>query len=552
MAADGTARLRGLAGMRRLALASAVTSVLTALLVVAQANLLTRVLTGAPAAAWGALAAAFALRAGVAWYRRHATAAAAAMVKQHLRHRLFMALGRLGPVRLARERGGELATLAGSGLDGLDAYLTGYLPQRAIAAAVPLAVLAMVAVADPTSAAIIAATLPLVPIFGVLVGKHTRAAAHGQWRALGVLGGHFLDVLRGLPTLQAYGRANHQVGVVGSTAQAYRAATMRTLRIAFLSGLALELVSALSVALVAVPVGLRLGGDLDLATGLLVLLLTPEAYRPLRELGVSFHAAAAGRAAAGRVFAVIDEAPEPATRPAVATPTGHDIQLAHVSVTYPGAGEPALRDVNLRIGAGERVALVGPSGAGKSTLLAVLLGFVPAAGEVVLGGVDLRELHRDGDALAAWRARVAWVGQRPHLFAGTIAENIALGAPAVTPQHIRAAARAASAAPFIEALPDGYATVLTERGAGLSAGQRQRLALARAFLRDAPVLLLDEPTAGLDAAAEADVVAAIRALVRGRTVVVATHRTTLLDDVDRVLTVTDGRVDERSRQAVSA
>ena len=543
-------RLRQLPGVRRLLLTSATTAVVSALLIVAQANLLAVVLAGIALGAStgvpvGALVAVFALRAGLAWFRESTSQAAAARVKEGLRHRLFVAIQDLGPVRLHRERGGELATVVGAGLDGLDAAVAGFLPQLASAAVLPVAVLARVAVADPISAGVIAVTLPLIPIFGALVGKHTQAAARGQWRALGELGGHFLDVVRGLPTLRVFGRAQHQVGVVGKTAADYRAATVRTLRIAFLSSLTLELVATVSVALVAVPVGLRLlAGNLDLTTGLLVLFLAPEAYRPLRELGSAFHAAATGRAAAERAFAVIDERKHPLPIAAPSTLASRlDIRLDQVTVGYPGAAMPVLRAVTLHVGAGERVALVGPSGSGKSTLLALLLGFLaPTDGTVMLGGVDLRELNQDG--LARWRAQVTWVPQRPHLFAGTIADNIALGAASATPAQIRAAAHEASAAGFVEALPGAYDAVLGDHGGGLSAGERQRIALARAFVRDTPVMLLDEPTAGIDASSEAAVLDATRTLASGRTLIIATHRRALVHEVDRVLAVVDGSVQE--------
>jgi thiol reductant ABC exporter CydD subunit len=558
-------RIRRQSDVRRALLTSATIAIASAVLIVAQANLLAITLAGIalgtsaklPLVALGTV---FALLAGLAWVRESTSRAAAARVKLGLRKRLFVAIQELGPVRLHRERGGELATIA-AGLDGLDDAVAGYLPRLAPAVILPIAVLASVAIADPLSAGVIAVTLPLIPIFGVLVGMHTRAAARGQWRALGELGGHFLDVVRGMPTLRVFGRAEHQVGVVRRTAENYRVATLHTLRIAFLSSLTLDLVATISAALVAVPVGLRLlAGQLDLTTGLLVLFLAPEAYRPLRELGSSFHAAASGQAVAERAFAVIDQAndsppttasratPPPAVLPADVLPAdvmfgGQDIRLHQATIGYPGAATPILRAVTLHISPGERVALVGPSGAGKSTLLAVLLGFLtPAEGTVMLGGVDLREL--DADGLAGWRARVTWVPQRPHLFAGTIADNIALGAPAATPAQIRTAARSASAAEFVEALPGGYDAVLGDHGGGLSAGQRQRIALARAFLRDTPILLLDEPTAGIDAGNEAAVLDATRTLANRRTLIVATHRRAVLHEVDRVLAVVDGSVQE--------
>lgn len=552
---DRTAgRLARLPGTRRLTAVSAGTGAAAAGLVVAQAELLAVVLTGPSAANVVALAGVLGAGAALSWIRGRLVTSAAATVTGAVRARLADAISGLGPVRLRAERGGELATLAGPGLDGLDTYLTEYLPQRVPAVLVPLAVLAAVVAADPLSAVAIALTLPLIPVFGALAGWYTRSAAAGQWGKLAELGGHFLDVVRGLPTLRAFGRSGHQIGVVERTAEAYRGATMRTLRIAFLSGLALDLVTTLSVALVAVPIGFRLlDGTLGLRTGLLVLLLAPEAYKPLRDLGSAFHAAAAGRAAADRAFAVIDEARSQASAPVAedqSLPSGPGravssevlIRLSGAEVRFPGAADPVLRDVELCVRPGERIALVGPSGAGKSSLLAVLLGFLPATGSVHLGGTPLDDLLADPAALAAWHSRLAWVGQRPHLFAGTIADNIALGDPAATPDRVRAAARAACADDFIDALPDGYATLLGERGVGLSVGQRQRVALARAFLVDAPLLLLDEPTAGLDAGSELAVATATRRLMAGRTVVLATHRPALLSDVDRVFRVADGRV----------
>ncbi|WP_380277987.1 thiol reductant ABC exporter subunit CydD [Kitasatospora purpeofusca] len=505
------------------------------------------------ATALAALTAVLVLRALLAWARGALAQRAAAEAKRALRERLAARLRHTGPHRLAARRHGETATLLTRGLDTLDPYLTGYLPTMAATAVVPLAVVGWLWWTDWTSALIVVITLPLIPVFGALVGMHTARRTARQWRLLARLGGHFLDVVAGLPTLRAFGREHHQTGVVREMADAHRRATMRTLRVAFLSSLVLETVATLSVALVAVPVGLRLlAGELDLRTALVVLFLAPEAYLPLRAAGAAFHDSAEGIAVAERVFAVLDEeepaathrapssVPVPAPVP-VPVPDARTarLRLDGVTVHHPDRTAPALDAVSLTVHPGEHLALVGPSGAGKSTLLALFLGFTaPGSGRVLIDGTDLAALDPE-----AWLAQVAWVPQRPHLFAASVADNIRLGRPDATDAEVRAAARAACADGFAEALPQGYRTLLGEHGAGLSAGQRQRIALARAFLKDAPILLLDEPTAHLDAQSEAAVARATADLVRGRTAIVVAHRASLLPHADRIVTVRTGLLD---------
>ena len=557
---------------RHLAITLAV-AVLAGLLVLVQAELLAGVLSGrfAPAVLIG-LAAVIGLRALLGWGQGIFAARTATGVKSALRHRLLARLQELGPARLGGHRSGELVTLTGRGLDALDPYLTGYLPAVAVAAVVPVAVLVRIFTADLTSALIVMVTLPLIPIFGALVGMHTKVVTERQWKALAQLGGHFLDVVRGLPTLRAFGRAKHQADVITLVAGQHRLATMRTLRVAFLSSLVLELCASLSVAVVAVPIGLRLlSGSLDLTTALLILLLAPEAYLPLRMMGTKFHASMEGVAAADAAFAVLDENPEPEGAKPGSTEVGSinpgstesepgcvpeprggrsgflgrvpvgapEIRLENVTVTYPGRKDAALSGVSLVIAPGERVALVGESGGGKSTLLHLLLGFVePSEGRVLVDGADLSRLDP-----IAWRAELAFVPQRPHLFAASVTDNIRLGAPDTSPEAVRQAATAAQAAEFVEDLPEGYDTLVGERGANLSAGQRQRLALARAFCRpQATVLLLDEPTARLDGRSEAAVVAATADLSEGRTAIIVAHRPAMIDLAERVIRVHDGRI----------
>lgn len=474
-----------------------------------------------------ALAAVAVGRALVAWLTELCAHRAGAAVKSQLRQRLLAHATALGPNWLTGQRGGELTTLATRGVDALDDYFSRYLPQLGLAAVVPLVVLARIATADWISAVTIVVTLPLVPLFMALVGWATRDRMDRQWRLLARLSGHFLDVVAGLPTLKVFGRAKAQADNIRKITDDYRRATLRTLRIAFLSSFVLELLATISVALVAVGIGMRLvHGELDLRTGLLVLVLAPEAYLPLRQVGAQYHAAAEGLSAAEEVFEVL----ETGLPGASATDTGRvpapDLRKATVLVEgVEVARDGRLARTTLELAPGRTVAVTGPSGVGKSTLLRALLSFVqPSTGRILVDGIDLADIDR-----ASWHRQIAWVPQRPHLFAGTVAENVRLARPDASESQVRSALAAAGVAGF--AAPDD---VIGEDGAGLSAGQRQRLALARAFLADRPLLLLDEPTANLDGDTEAEVVAALRELSATRTVLLIAHRPALLPLADQV------------------
>ncbi|MEU9333024.1 thiol reductant ABC exporter subunit CydD [Streptomyces sp. NPDC048290] len=516
-------------------------------------------------------------RALVSWLTELAAHRAGAAVKSELRGRLLERAAALGPGWLSGQRTGSLVALATRGIDALDDYFARYLPQLGLAVTVPVAVLARIVTEDWVSAAIIVGTLPLIPVFMVLIGWATQSRMDRQWRLLSRLSGHFLDVVAGLPTLKVFGRAKAQADSIKRITGEYRQATMRTLRIAFISSFALELLATIAVALVAVTIGMQLvHGENELYVGLVILILAPEAYLPLRQVGAQYHAAAEGLAAAEEIFAVLETPlPEPGTG---AVPVGVEGDLAFdgdavdgdvvdgatfdgdtsdkvavggvvfegVTVRYPGRDTDAVSEASFTVAPGETVALVGPSGVGKSTLLNVLLGFVrPSAGQVRIGGADLTGLD-----LEQWRSRIAWVPQRPHLYAASIAENVRLARPDADDTAVRRALADAGALEFVDALPDGAATVLGEDGAGLSAGQRQRLALARAFLADRPVLLLDEPTAALDGETEAEVVRAVGRLAAGRTVLLVVHRPALLAVADRVVRLA-GPAEERA-EAVSA
>ncbi|MBK6041535.1 thiol reductant ABC exporter subunit CydD [Streptomyces sp. MBT55] len=533
----------------RLFLASVVAlGLVGALLVIAQAMLIAEIVVGgfedgltvtelrAPLLLLAAVAIGRAL---VAWLTELAAHRASAAVKSELRGRLLERATRLGPDWLSGQRTGSLVALATRGIDALDDYFARYLPQLGLAVVVPVAVLARIVTEDWVSAAIIVVTLPLIPLFMILIGWATQSRMDRQWQLLSRLSGHFLDVVAGLPTLKVFGRAKAQAESIRTITSDYRRATLRTLRIAFLSSFALELLATLSVALVAVTIGMRLvHGELDLYTGLVVLILAPEAYLPIRQVGAQYHAAAEGLSAAEEIFAVLET--EPRASGTEDAPDTLRLELADVTVRHEGRAEPSLDAASLTVEPGETVALVGPSGVGKSTLLNVILGFArPDEGHVRVGGRDLADLDPE-----RWRSRIAWVPQRPHLFAGTIAENVRLARPDADDEAVVAALRDAGAYDFVAALPDGMLTALGEDGAGLSAGQRQRIALARAFLADRPLLLLDEPTASLDGESEAGIVDAVRRLAAGRTVLLVVHRPALLAVADRVVAL-EPRTDVR-------
>jgi thiol reductant ABC exporter CydD subunit len=527
------------------ALAAAVAlGLLSAGLAVAQAGLLARTIADAVEGGAGLaalaiplalLAAVLIARAGLGWGAEVVAQRISGVVKSDLRRRLLARAVELGPRWASEARSGELVLLATRGLDALDGYFARYLPQVALAAIVPVAVVASLAAVDLVAALTVALTVPLIPVFMILVGRMSEARRRRRWAALARLAHRFLDVVAGLPTLRAYGRADAQVAILRRVTDAYRIETMGTLRVAFLSALVLELLATISVALVAVGVGLRLvAGELDLATGLFAIVLAPEAYLPLRRLGAEFHASEEGLTAARRAFAVLDAPGLPAGDLAeVPDLRGGRLVVAGVSVVQPGRDAAAPADASFEVRPGEVVAVVGPSGAGKSTLLAVLLGFIaPDEGRVALvaadgSAVDLAAL--DG---GAWRRRVGWVPQVPFLFAGSVADNVRLAVPDADDGAVAGVLAAVGLGDL------DPTTVLAERGAGLSSGQRRRIGVARALLRGAPLLLLDEPTAGLDEAAEAAVLAAVRrAAEQGAAVVLVAHRPAAAAMADRIVDV---------------
>jgi thiol reductant ABC exporter CydD subunit len=516
--------------------------VAAALLVLLQATLLARVIVrGFDGASLGdvrtdlaLLALTFAARGVLAWGFEVAGARAASAVLSELRLELVARRLRAQPTAVDGVEAAEIVSAGVEGVDGLQAYFGRYLPQVVLACIVPLAVVGWVGAIDLISALVMLVTLPLVPLFMWLIGRYTQERTLERWQALRLLSGHFLDVVRGLPTLQAFNRSRAQAAVLADVGERYRRTTMATLRVGFLSGSVLELAATLGVALVAVTVGVRLdGGNLGFQAALTVLVLAPELYLPLRRLAAEFHASANGLAVAERMLELLDAPPAVGTDGRIVAPTPREapVRFEGVSFAYPSRPGLVLAGFDLELSPGETVALVGPSGAGKSTVASLLLRLLePSAGRVTVGGIDLAECRAE-----LWRRQTAWVPQRPTIFRGTVADNIRLGNERAVESAVRDAAMLAGADRFIRSLPEGYRTLVGDGGRALSAGERRRIALARAFLRDAPLVILDEPTADLDPIS-ADVVAeAVERLCAGRTVLLIAHRPELVARADRVV-----------------
>jgi thiol reductant ABC exporter CydD subunit len=500
-----------------------------------------------------ALGAAFVLRAGAAWVGEVAAHRTSASVTSTLRRQLLTRAVALGPSWLAGERTGELAASATQGVDALDGYFARYLPTLVLSALTPVVLLACIVVRDWFSALILAVTVAVIPLFMILLGLEATRNADRQWARLSGLAATFYDLLQGLPTLRAFGRTDDGRATLERANRELHDETMSTLKVAFLSSLALETMASVGTALVALFLGLRLlHGTLPLGTALAILVLAPEVYLPLRRAGAEFHSSAEGRAAAARILDVLDDAdaadagPAGATAPstgAAATrplpdPARHPLRLSGVTVRHTGRTQPVLDGVDLLLRPGEHLAVVGESGSGKSTLLHVVMGFVvPESGAVLVGDRPLSD-----DCLRAWRRHTAWVPQRPALVRGTLEENLRLGNPDATEAEVRLALERSGLDGLVGRLPGGLATPVGEGGLTLSAGERQRIAIGRAVLRDVPVVLLDEPTAHLDAAREEELREALTPWLEGRTVVMAAHRGGLVGRVDRTVTLVAGHV----------
>lgn len=554
--------LRYARSTRGFILAAVVAGVVSAALIIAQARLLSNVIVDVTAngAAWQvvagtviAIAAVFATRAALAWLTDVIAVRSSAKAKRQLREAAMDRLMQQGPAGPAARAPGEMASLLTRGIDALDAYYARYLPQLMLAVIVPIAILATVLGQDLISAIIIAVTIPLIPVFMILIGLYTKSRVDRQWRTLAALSGHFLDLISGLPTLVIFGRAKAQAEAIRAMGDRYRSSTMSVLRVSFLSSLALELLASLAVALVAVSVGLRLAeGQIEYAPALFVLILAPEAFLPLRLVGQHFHAAAEGLGAAERIIALI-ESPLPVSGGERPVPHQVRITVEDLEVTYANRARTALTSTRFVAEPGTVTAVVGSSGGGKSTLLAALLGFAaPARGRITIGdGQALAETDLAEMDLNAWRAAVGWLPQNPHLVSTsldpepTIRQIVEIGRePRLSDEQLWDVLDLVGLSPQVRALTGGLEARLQADGSGLSVGQRQRLALARAIAGAPRVLLLDEPTAALDPVSEDLVVRSMRAAAdAGATVIVVAHRPAVIDVADQVVRVESGTHD---------
>lgn len=483
-------------------------------------------------------------RAVLAYAAERARFAAAATIKTAVRERLLQRIEALGVVWQRRMAGGDLVETLTEGVEKLEAYYGRYLSQTAVAVLLPIAILAVITPIDWLSALVLLTTAPLIPVFMIFIGKGAEKLNQRQWRRLGLLSGHFLDALRGLTTLRIFNLGAREARLIERLSDDYRRSTMAVLRVAFLSSLVLEFLATVSIALVAVLIGFRLmWGQLGFEAGFLVLLLAPEFYLPLRNMGSVYHARMEAVAATERMVEIFDT---PAlawrgTRRDVFTERPPHVTLTGLTYSYPGNDTAALADIDLTIAPGETLAIVGASGAGKSTLALALLGLIQAdRGELRIDDVPLTDI-----AIDAWQARLAWVPQQPRLFLGSVRDNLLLGDAGANDSALWVALERAQARDFVAAMPQGLDTPVGERGLRLSGGQAQRLAIARAFVRDARFVVVDEISAHLDAENERRLVAALKALGRGRTMVLVAHRLASVAHADRIVVMDGGRIVEQ-------
>lgn len=547
-------RLLGLIGQDRAPFVlSLAASTAASLSLVAQAYLLSRVVAGAfiEKAAPGELLPPIGLfmlfallRMLLGWFGHTEAKRGSCEVRRRLFERLTLSVARRGPLFTRTVASGRLSTTLLKGVESLDPYFSQYLPQLFLALATPLLILGAVFPADAVSGFILLATAPLIPLFMALIGRRAGAMTDRQWESLSRMSGYFLDMLQGLTTLKLLARSRSRRDAIAEAGEGFRKATMQVLRVAFLSSLTLELVGTIGTAMVAVAIGLRLlSAGLDFRTALFILLLTPDFYLPLRQLGLKFHAGMEGVSASKEIFRVLEgEEPNPHTQEEgtlqAMEPGETDIRFEEVSYSYPGSASPALDGVTCTLPTGSITALVGPSGAGKSTLLNLLLRFQePDSGTILSGGRPI-----GGVATEAWRRRVAWVPQHPFLFNDTLRENIMMANRQADEKELRSALRSAGLEELVSSLPEGLETRLGEGGARFSGGEAQRIALARAFIKDAPLVVLDEPTSHTDPELELALNRSMRELMRGRTAVLIAHRLESIRTADAVLVLEGGRV----------
>ncbi len=490
------------------------------------------------------------IRTAAAWFSHSEGSRAAAFIKQKLRLRAAEKITALGPAYTKAEHSGELSNTILNGIESLDVYFGRYLPQLALAVLIPLSVLVFVFPVDMLSGFVLLLTAPIIPVFMILIGHIAQGITRKQWKTLSRLSAHFLDVLQGLTTLKILGVSKAQTAAIAAMSEAFRKSTMNVLKIAFLSALVLEMAAMISTAIIAVEVGLRLlYGRMEFQPALFILILAPDFYQPLRQLGARFHAGMEGANAARRLFEILHH-PEPAkseknAKPFDKNPAKHGITFRDVAYTPESGGPEIVKNISFTMPPKSKIALVGASGAGKSTIANLLMRFTqPSRGDIYLDDRSIYALD-----VRQWRSMISWIPQNPHLFHTTIAENIRIARPDASDTAVIRAAEQALLDRFVAPLPDGYDTIIGEQGARLSGGQAQRLALARAFLKDAPLVILDEPTANLDPDLELQIQQSVAGLTENKSTLTIAHRLSTIQHADRIIVLAHGEIAEQGKPA---
>ena len=464
-------------------------------------------------------------------------------IREKIFSRLIDTVGTLGPIYTRSVQSGRLSTTLLKGVEALDAYYSQYIPQIFFALFTPILIVATIFPSDPISGWILLASAPLIPIFMIVIGKSASAMTDKQWKTMSRMSGFFLDVLQGLPTLKLFAQSRSQRDSIEKTGETFRHATMSVLKIAFLSSITLELVGTIGIAIIAVGIGMRMmDGKLTFQHALFVLLLAPDFYLPLRQLGTKFHAGMEGVSASKEIFAILDRS----------TPAGGDttgflkqdsagtcpIVCSNLSYTYPGATLSAINGITFIIPESKTTAIIGPSGSGKSTMINLLLRFLePGAGSITINNCTINDIP-----LEQWHSQISWVPQHPYLFNASLKENILLARPNASEEEMNAALTKTGLASFVTSLPDGLNTMIGEQGSRLSGGEAQRVALARAFLKNAPLLILDEPTSHTDPELEAALRNSMEELMKGRTTVIIAHRLETIRSADQIVVFSQGKI----------
>ena len=481
------------------------------------------------------------LKSASIWAQKFFASKTASKIKTELRAKLTRKLFELGPVYTKKHESGKLNAVINEGVEKLDAYYSSYLPQFFLANIIPVLILIFVFPIDLLSGIVFLLTGPVIPFFMILIGKQAERLSKKQWKTLNFLSSHFFDVIQGLTTLKLFGQSKNQIKKISEISDEFRRATLGVLKIAFLSALVLEILSTISIAIVSVEVGLRLlYGKIEFYDAFFVLLLAPEFYLPMRLLGSSFHAGIDGVTASKSIFKILESKAEVSVQDRKFEKRKEPFTIEFENVTFAYEKEPAVKTISVKFEAGKKIALVGKSGAGKSTMFNLIMKFVsPKEGRILADGTDIAEISRE-----SWLENVTYLSQHPYLFHGTIKENLLLAKKDATDDEIREALDFANISDFVYSFPHGTETQTGERGVLLSGGQIQRIALARAYLKNAPILLLDEPTANLDPQNEEEISEAIAKLTQNKTVITIAHRLNTIKNSDLIITLENGEIAE--------